>query len=153
MSKVKPVPEGFRTVTPNLVVDSGAEAIAFYERAFGAEVTARLEAGGMLVHAALRIGDSLVTLCDAMPDHGFVAPDRDAPVNSFVTLYVEDADALHARAVEAGASVVNPVSDHIHGDRAGSVRDPFGHRWAIATHIADVSQEELERQMAAWSEG
>jgi PhnB protein len=153
MSNVKPIPEGFRTVTPNLVVDGGADAIAFYERAFGAEVTARLEAGGMLVHAALKIGDSLVTLCDAMPDHGFAAPDRQAPVSSFVTLYVEDADALHARAVDAGATVINPVSDHVHGDRAGSVRDPFGHRWAIATHIADVSQEELERQMAAWSEG
>jgi len=136
-TNAKPIPEGFSTVTPNLVVDGGAEAIAFYGQAFGAAVTARLEAGGMLVHAALRIGDSIVTLCDAMPEHGLVAPDRDAPVASFVTLYVEDADALHACAVEAGATVSNPVADHVHGDRAGSVRDPFGHRWAIATHIAE----------------
>jgi PhnB protein len=151
MTDVKPVPEGFATATPNLVVDHGAEAIEFYERAFGAEVVARLEAGGMLVHAALQIGDSMITLCDAMPDHGFVAPDREAPVTQFITLYVEDADAWFARAVEAGATEINPVSDHIHGDRAGSVRDPFGHRWAVATHIEDVSEEEMERRLAGFA--
>ena len=74
-------------------------------------------------------------------------PDRDAPVSSFITLYVEDADALHARAIEAGATEINPVADHVHGDRAGSVRDPFGHRWAVATHIEDVTPEEMERRM------
>jgi PhnB protein len=128
-------------------VDDVPAAIDFYERAFGAEVRTRLEAGGMLVHAALRIGDSMVTLCDAMPAHGFVAPDRDAPVTQFITLYVDDADALHARAIEAGATEINPVADHVHGDRAGSVRDPFGHRWAVATHTADVAPEEIERRM------
>jgi PhnB protein len=151
MTTVKPIPEGFSTATPNLVVDGGAEAIAFYQRAFGAELVTRLEAGGMLVHAALRIGDSMVTLCDAMPDHGFVAPDRDAPVNVFMTLYVEDADALFAQAIAAGATEINPVGDHIHGDRAGSVRDPFGHRWAVATHIEDVSAEEMQRRMAEFA--
>jgi PhnB protein len=151
MSTVQPIPEGFSTATPNLVVDGGAEAIDFYERAFGAEVVARLEAGGMLVHAALRIGDSMVTLCDAMPDHGFVAPDREAPVTQFITLYVEDADALFARALEAGATEINPVTDHIHGDRAGSVRDPFGHRWAVATHIEDISEEEMQRRMTEFA--
>lgn len=148
MSTVKPIPEGFATATPNLVVDRGGDAIDFYERAFSAELVTRLEAGGMLVHAAIRIGESLVTLCDAMPSHGFVAPDRDAPVTQFITLYVEDADALHARALAAGATEINPVRDHIHGDRAGSVRDPFGHRWAIATHVEDVAPEEIERRMA-----
>jgi PhnB protein len=151
MSTVQPIPAGFSTATPNLVVDGGAEAIDFYERAFGAEVQTRLEAGGMLVHAALRIGESIVTLCDAMPTHGFVAPDRDAPVSAFITLYVEDADALHARAIAAGATEINPVADHVHGDRAGSVRDPFGHRWAVATHIEDVSAEEIQRRMAEFA--
>ena len=80
MTQVKPIPEGFGTVTPNLVVADGAAAIDFYERAFGAEVVTRLEAGGMLVHAALRIGGAMVTLCDAMPAHGMVAPEREAPV-------------------------------------------------------------------------
>jgi PhnB protein len=151
MNTVQPIPTGFSTVTPNLVVDGGAEAIDFYERAFGAEVQTRLEAGGMLVHAALRIGDAIVTLCDAMPAHGFVAPDREAPVSGFITLYVEDADALHARAVAAGATEINPVDDHVHGDRAGSVRDPFGHRWAVATHIEDVSAEEIQRRLAEFA--
>jgi PhnB protein len=151
MTDVRPIPEGFATATPNLVVDRGAEAIEFYERAFGAEVFARLEAGGMLVHAALRIGHSTITLCEAMPDHGFVAPDREAPVTQFITLYVVDADAWHARAVAAGATEINPVTDHIHGDRAGSVRDPFGHRWAVATHVEDVSAEEIERRLAEFA--
>jgi PhnB protein len=151
MSTLKPIPEGFATATPNLVVERGGEAIDFYERAFGAELVTRLEAGGMLVHAALRIGDSMITLCDAMPDHGFVAPDRDAPVTQFITLYVEDADALFARALAAGATEINPVADHIHGDRAGSVRDPFGHRWAVATHIEDVPAEEMQRRLAEFA--
>jgi PhnB protein len=151
MSTVKPIPEGFATATPNLVVERGGEAIDFYERAFGAEPVTRLEAGGMLVHAALRIGDSMITLCDAMPAHGFVAPDRDAPVTQFITLYVDDADALFAQAVAAGATEINPVADHMHGDRAGSVRDPFGHRWAIATHVEDVPAEELQRRMAEFA--
>ena len=150
MTKTKPIPEGFSTATPNLVVADGAAAIDFYERAFGAELQTRLEAGGMLVHAALRIGDALVTLCDAMPAHGFVAPEGDA-WSAFITLYVEDADAVHARALEAGATQINPVEDHMHGDRAGSVRDPFGHRWAVATHIEDISDEELQRRMAGFS--
>jgi PhnB protein len=147
MSTVNPIPAGFSTVTPNLVVGGGAAALDFYSRAFGAEVVTRLEAGGMLIHAAIRIGDALVTLCDPMPAHGFVAPDPGAPVSAFITLYVDDADALHARAIEAGATEINPVADHVHGDRAGSVRDPFGHRWAVATHIADVAPEEIERRM------
>ena len=151
MNNVNPIPEGFSTATPNLVVDDGAAAIDFYERAFGAEVQTRLEAGGMLVHAALRIGDSLVTVCDAMPAHGFVAPDRDAPVSAWITLYVEDADAVNARALEAGATQINAIEDHIHGDRAGSVRDPFGHRWAVATHIEDISDEEMQRRMAGFA--
>ena len=146
MTDASAIPAGFSTATPNLVVADGAAAIDFYERAFGAEVQRRLEAGGMLVHAALRIGDAIVTLCDAMPDHGFVAPSGDAwPV--FITLYVEDADAVHASALAAGATQINPIEDHLHGDRAGSVRDPFGHRWAIATHVEDVSDEELARRM------
>ena len=147
MTQVKPVPEGFSTVTPNLVVADGAAAIDFYERAFGARVAARLEAGGMLIHAALEIGGAMVTLCDAMPAHGMVAPEAGAPASAFITLYVEDADALHARALGAGAEEVNPVADHVHGDRAGSVRDPFGHRWAVATHVRDVSEEELAKHL------
>ena len=149
MTNVKPIPEGFSTVTPNLVVQGGAEAIEFYERAFGAEVVARLEAGGMLMHATLRIGDAVITLSDAMPAHGLVAPGADAGVSVFLTLYVDDADAWHRRALDAGATEINAVADHVHGDRAGSLRDPFGHRWATATHIEDVSPAEIEQRLAA----
>lgn len=148
MTTVQPIPEGYATATPNLVVADGAAAIGFYERAFGAQVHTRIEAGGMLIFAALRIGDALVTLCDAMPAHGLVAPDPEASVSAFITLYVEDADALHARAIDAGATTINPVADHVHGDRAGSVRDPFGHRWAVATHIRDVTPEEIAKELA-----
>jgi PhnB protein len=143
----QPIPEGYRTITPGLVVDGAAEALEFYERAFGAEVVRRLEMGGKIMHAELRIGDSLVTVNDEMPDFGLKAPDRDGPVPASLLIYTEDADALHARAVEAGASEINPVSDQFHGDRAGSVRDPYGHRWAIATHTEDMSQEEMQRRM------
>ena len=148
MTDVQPIPAGFSTVTPNLVVADGAAAIEFYERAFGAEVLARLEAGGMLMHATLRIGDAVITVSDAMPPHGLVAPDAEAGVSVFLTLYVEDADAWHRRALDAGATEINPVADHVHGDRAGSLRDPSGHRWATATHVRDVSAEEIERQLA-----
>ena len=148
MTKVDPIPQGFSTVTPNLVVDDGAAAIDFYERAFGAEVLARLEAGGMLMHATLRIGDAVITLSDAMPPHGLEAPAPGAGVSVFLTLYVEDADAWHRRALDAGAEEINPVSAHVHGDRAGSLRDPFGHRWAMATHVEDVSADEIERRLA-----
>jgi PhnB protein len=143
----QPIPEGYRTITPGLVVDKGAEAIDFYARAFGAEVVRRLEMGGKIMHAELRIGDSLVTVNDEMPEYGLKAPDREAPVPASLLIYCEDADALHARAVAAGASEINPVSDQFHGDRAGSVRDPYGHRWAIATHTEDMSEAEMQRRM------
>jgi PhnB protein len=143
----QPIPEGYRTITPGLVVDGAVEALDFYQRAFGAEVVRRLEMGGKIMHAELRIGDSLVTVNDEMPEYGLKAPDPDAPAPASLLIYTEDADALHARAVKAGATQINPVSDQFHGDRAGSVRDPYGHRWAIATHTEDMSQEEMQRRM------
>ena len=142
----KPIPDGYRSLTPHLVVDDGAAALGFYERAFGAEVRSRLDGGGIVMHAEVRIGDSLLTVSDAMPDFGLVAPDKDGPVTSSLMIYCEDADALHARATAAGATSINEVSDQFHGDRAGSVRDPFGHRWAIATHTEDLTEAELKRR-------
>ena len=143
----QPIPEGYRALTPGLVVDDGVRALDFYQRAFGAEVVRRLEMGGKIMHAELRIGDSLFSVNDEMPEYGLKAPDRDGPVPASILIYCEDADAVHARAVEAGATQINPVSDQFHGDRAGSVRDPFGHRWAIATHTEDMSEAEMQRRM------
>src|SRR4051812_28587057 len=137
---VKPIPEGFHTVTPVLTVEGGVEALAFYERAFGAEVLRRLVMGGKLMHSELRIGDSIVSVSDAFPEYGSVAPEADAPVPVALLIYTEDADAFYTRAVEAGATGVNPPADQFHGDRAGSLRDPYGHRWMIATHIEDMSE-------------
>jgi PhnB protein len=142
-----PIPAGYHSLTANLAVAGAAEAIDFYGRAFGAEVVRRLDAGDLVMHAELRIGDTLFGLSDEMPQYGLKAPDPDAPVPVALLIYCADADALHARAVAAGATVVSEVSDQFHGDRAGSVRCPFGHRWMIATHVDDVSDEEMQRRM------
>ena len=146
---VKPIPEGFHSVTPCLAVDGGLEALSFYERAFGAEVLRKLVLGGKLMHSEVRIGDSIVCVSDPFPEYGSVAPSPDQPVPVSLMIYTEDVDALFARAVEAGASAVTEPNDTFHGDRASSVRDPFGHRWMIVTHIEDLSDEELQRRTEA----
>jgi PhnB protein len=133
-----------QSLITTLVVDGGNEAIDFYERAFGAQVEGRLTAGDKVLFAALRIGDLLVSLCDELP--GLAAPPG-GDASAFVTIYCDDADALHARAVEAGATALSPVSDQLHGDRAGSMRDPFGHRWAVATRVEELSVEEMQGRL------
>ena len=140
------IPDGYHSLTPHLFVDGGADALGFYERAFGARVERKLVMDGRIMFAELRIGDSLFTLADPIPDHGR-PPDPSAVVSAWITLYTEDVDALHARAVEAGATAINEPADQFHGDRAGSVRDPFGHRWALATHTEDMSEAEMQRRM------
>jgi PhnB protein len=145
-----PIPSGFHTLTPCLVVDGGAAAIDFYVRAFGAEVLLRLNAGDAVAHSELRIGDAVVTVCDPMPDYGLVAPDPEGPLPSSLLLYTDDVDAVHARAVAEGARLVTEVSDQFHGDRVGAIRDPFGHRWVIATRTEDMSGAEMQRRMDGW---
>jgi PhnB protein len=146
MSAVKPIPEGFHTVTPVLAVQGGVEALGFYERAFGAEVRLKLVMGGKLMHSELLIRDSIVSVSDSFPEFGSVAPVADQPVPVALMVYTEDCDALFARAVEAGATAVNEPKDTFHGDRAGSLRDPYGHRWMIVTHIEDMSEAEMQRR-------
>jgi PhnB protein len=140
------IPDGYHSLTPHLFVDGGAAALDFYERAFGARVERKLVMGDRIMFAEVRIGDSLFTLADPIPDHG-QAPDPSAVVSAWITIYTEDVDALHARAVEAGATAINEPADQFHGDRAGSVRDPYGHRWALATHTEDMSEAEMQRRM------
>jgi len=145
---VKPIPEGMRTVTPHLVCDGAAAAISFYETAFGATEVARLPGpDGRLMHAQIRIGDSVLMLVDEMPACGTVGPKslKGTPVT--LHLYVGDADACVARAVAAGAKVVMPLADMFWGDRYGVIEDPFGHRWSVATHQRDVGPEELQRAL------
>lgn len=148
-NKVKPVPEGYRTLTPSIVVRDGARAIDFYKRAFGAVELGRFEMQGKIGHAEIRIGDSIIMLADEFPSMGSKSPQTlgGTPVNLF--LYVEDADASFKRAVDEGATVDVPLTDMFWGDRFGKVTDPFGHSWAIATRIEEVSRDEMNRRAAA----
>ena len=150
MSSVKPIPEGMHSLTPHIVCDGAADAIAFYRKAFGAVELARLPGpGGKLMHAAVKIGDSTLMLMDEMPEcGGALGPKalKGSPVT--IHLYVEDVDATVAKAVIAGAKATMPVADMFWGDRYGQLEDPFGHRWSIATHVRDVTSEEMQKAMA-----
>jgi PhnB protein len=148
---VDPIPEGYRTVTPYLAVDDAAAAIEFYKRAFGAKERGRMDApGGKIGHAELEIGDSLVMLADALPQFATRPPKELGATTVGVFMYVEDVDAVVKQAVDAGATVTTEVDDQFWGDRYGSVTDPFGHLWSIATRIEDVPPEEMaERAKAA----
>lgn len=141
MSKVSPIPAEYGSITPYLVILNCAEAIDFYTRVFGAKETARMPMpDGSIAHAELKIGDSIMMLSSG--GSGW------AGTTSLTCLYVEDCDAVFTRAVDAGAKVIEPLSDKFYGDRAGSVEDPFGQRWSIMTHKEDVSPEEMEARMA-----
>ena len=148
---VKPIPDGYHTVTPYLAVDDAAEAIEYYKTAFGAKERVRMDApGGKIGHAELEIGDSLVMLSDPFPQASTKPPSELDGTSASVFLYVEDVDAVVKQAVDAGASVTMEVADQFWGDRFGSVQDPFGHVWSIATHVEDVPPEEMaERAKAA----
>jgi uncharacterized glyoxalase superfamily protein PhnB len=154
MSKsANPVPEGYHTVTPYLVVKGAPQAIEFYKKAFGARELCRMFGpdGRKVMHAEVQIGSSRLMLADEVPEGGWVAPQNGmSPVT--IHLYVEDADATFNRAVEVGATVRMPLADMFWGDRFGTVTDPFGHSWSIATHKEDVPPEQMqERAKAAFS--
>ncbi|MDQ3803495.1 MAG: VOC family protein [Acidobacteriota bacterium] len=145
--KTNPIPEGFHSVTPYLCVSDAARAIEFYKEAFGATERMRFEVpGGKIGHAEIEIGDSIVMLADEMPEINFRSPQTVGGPSSHFMIYVEDVDARVERAVAAGARLTRPVKDEFYGDRAGSVEDPFGHVWFIATHIEDLSPEEIKRR-------
>jgi PhnB protein len=141
----KPIPEGYHALTPCLVVDDGPAALDFYARAFGASVRRKLVMDGKLMHSELQLGDSLFCVNEPFPESRAPEPGEANPVSMLI--YTEDADALQERAVAAGATLINPVADQFHGDRAGSLRDPFGHRWMLATHTEDMSEAEMQRRM------
>ena len=146
--KVKPIPDGMRTVTPHLVCAGAADAIEFYKRAFKAEEVMRLPGpDGKLMHAQIRIGDSAVMLVDEMPAWGSLGPKslNGSPVN--IHLFVEDVDAVMQTAADAGAKVTMPAADMFWGDRYGVLEDPFGHHWSVATHQQDLDQEQIMQAM------
>jgi PhnB protein len=147
-TKVKPVPAGTHTVTPHLVCAGAAEAIAFYTKAFGAKEMFRLPgADGKLIHASIKIGDSSVMLVDEMPQWGAFGPKSLKGASVTMHLSVDDADAWAARAVAAGAKLTMPVQDMFWGDRYGVLEDPFGHKWSVATHIKDMTPDEIKAAM------
>ncbi len=150
MAGVAPIPPGYHSVTPYLGQRDCTAAIAFYERAFGAVQTLRLDApGGRIAHAELRIGDSVLMLSDEQPEWGNRSPATlgGSPVS--LMIYVPDVDAAFARAIAAGGTQVRAVQDQFYGDRSGTLVDPFGYQWTLATHVEDVSDEEVRRRMAA----
>jgi len=147
-AQVEPVPQDMHTVTPHLVCDGAADAIEFYKKAFNAVETVRMQTpDGKIMHASVRIGDSAVMLVDEFPDYGSVGPKKlnGSPVTLHV--YVPDADRAFAQAVAAGATVRMPLENQFWGDRYGQVVDPFGHIWSIATHVKDVTPEEMKQAM------
>ena len=145
----KPIPDGMHTLTPHIVCEGASAAIDFYKKAFNAEELARLPGpNGKIMHAAIRIGDSVMMLMDDFPEWGSLGPKalKGTPVT--LHLYVNDVDAAMKQAVAAGAQVTMPVADMFWGDRYGQVVDPCGHRWSIATHKFDLTPQEVQENMA-----
>jgi len=143
---VKAVPAGFHTLTPHLTVRDADKALEFYKNALGAEVlnVARMP-DGKVMHAALRVGDSMLMLNEEMPEFGALSPLSNGGAGVTIHIYTENVDAAFDRAVSAGANVTMPLMDQFWGDRYGIVADPFGHKWSIATHVKDMSPEEMQR--------
>jgi len=150
MPNVNPIPDGYSNVTPYLIVSNGAGAIDYYKRIFGAVEVMRMPGpGGRVGHAELRIGESLIMLADENPEAGVRGPQPGSrPPVSFL-VYVDQVDAVTARAELNGAKIVRPPKDQFYGDRTATLTDPFGHEWTIATHIEDVSLDEMQKRAAA----
>lgn len=143
---VKQIPEGVHTITPHLVCAGAADAIEFYKKAFNAVEIHRIPGpGGKLMHGAVRIGDSMVMLADEFPEWGSKGPKTLSGTPVTIHMYVDDVDAVFAQAVSAGATPAMPVADMFWGDRYGMLIDPFGHSWSVATHIKDMTDEELQQ--------
>lgn len=147
MSKVAPIPAGYRTITPYMIVADAAKAIDFYKQAFGAEEIMRANHGGKICHAEIKIGDSIFMMADEFPEMGCKGPKAFGGSAISLLLYMEDVDAVVAKAVAAGAKLTQPVENKFYGDRSGTLEDPFGHKWTVSTHVEDVSEEEIRKRM------
>lgn len=153
-SKVKPIPEGYHSVTPYLIIKGAADAIEFYKKAFGAiELFRMAQPGGKIGHAEIKIGDSPIMLADEFPEMKYVGPKTlgGSPVS--LMIYVKDVDNVFNQAIAAGGEQQKPLQDQFYGDRSGTLKDPFGHVWHIATHKEDVSPEEMHKRAAAAAGG
>lgn len=154
MSPVQPIPEGYPRLSPYLCVEDAARAIDFYVEVFGATERMRMDGpDGTIGHAELSLGDSIIMLASEFPEIGFVSPRKIGGTPVTLHTYVEDVDAVFAKAIAAGATSQRPVETQFYGDRSGQFEDPFGHRWSIATHVEDVSPEEMARRGAEQAHG
>ena len=149
MAGVNPIPEGYPSLSPYISVDGAAAAIDFYSKVFGAKERMRMPGpDGKIGHAELQIGDSVLMLADEWKEGGFLAPKAVGRNSVTLSLFVEDVDAVFDRALAAGATSLRPVENQFYGDRSGQFEDPFGHRWSVATHVEDVSPEEMAKRAA-----
>jgi len=147
---VKPIPDGYHSITPYLIIKGAADAIEFYKKAFGAAELLRMpQPDGKIGHAEIKIGDSPIMLSDEFPEMKFFGPQTLGGSSVSLLIYVADVDAVFKQAIAAGAQEQRPVEDKFYGDRGGSLVDPFGHVWHIATHTEDISPEEMEKRAAA----
>lgn len=150
MAKVKPLPDGYHNLTPYLIVDGAAKAIDFYKKVFGATEKMRMPApGGKVGHAELTLGDSMIMLADEHPEMDHRGPHAYKGAAVSLMVYVQDVDATVKTALASGAKVIRPAENQFYGDRMGTIEDPFGHQWYVATHVEDVPQEELAKRAAA----
>jgi len=145
---VPAIPKGYHTITPYMTVRDAARAIEFYKQAFGAKEKGTMKGpDGKVMHAELVIGDSIIMLADEFPEFGSLSPQSTGGSGTGLHIYIEDVDSAFDRAVKAGATVEMPVADMFWGDRYGKLRDPFGHKWSIGTHKADLTMEEMKKGM------
>jgi PhnB protein len=150
-NSVKPIPEGFHTATPTLVVKNAAQAIDYYKKVFGAEELMRMPSpDGKISHAEIKVGDSKIFLSDEFPQHGGKSPQTLGGFTGGIYLYVPDVDKVFDKAIAAGGKSAMPVTDMFWGDRHGNFIDPFGHSWGVSTHTEDLSQEEMEKRAQAF---
>jgi PhnB protein len=153
MADVKPIPEGYHSLTPYLIVDGAVQALDYYKKAFGATELFRMEHDGKIAHAEMKIGNSPFMLSDEQPEMGFRGPKAlgGSPVG--LMIYVEDCDTIFRQAIEAGGELQKDLQDQFYGDRSGTLKDPFGHVWTVATHKEDVTPEEIDKRLAAMAAG
>lgn len=150
MADVKPIPEGYHSVTPYLICKGAAQALDYYKTAFGAIELFRMEHNGQIGHAEIKIGDSPIMLADEQPEMKYLSPQTLGGTPVSIMIYVDNVDTIFKQAIDAGGVEMKAIQDQFYGDRSGTLTDPFGHVWTVATHTEDVSPEEIEKRLAAF---